>query len=206
VLRGKGRSVDAAFHAALALAWKRSRGYVPTVGNFINLRSVKHGDIWRYDASTDEMLKFVLEPNLQNYKLAENAHIKLIKEQKSAKDEFYLGAMSLKKLVNDGHVRFSGFVTLVSIMSIFVRGFGRRFLNPDLWVSCIPSFPGVKVAGRGGAMMSYLAKTSSGGHYMIFEDHVLVCIMNPKGGKWLGTEEAFAREIGTCLGEVADLF
>jgi hypothetical protein len=203
--KAKGFPVDASFHAALALAWKNHRGYVPTVGNFINLRSVKYGDIWRYDASTPEMLQFALNPTKENFLEACKGHSREIKKQKSARDEFYLGAMGLKRLVNDGKVKFSGFVLLVMIHNLFVRGFTRRFLNPDIWVSGIPSFPGLKVTGRGGSKMSYLAKNSSGGHYMIFENHIILCLMNPAGGTWLGTEKAFAAELERCLHKVANL-
>lgn len=204
-LEALGLSCDAAFHAALALAWHRLRGRAPTVGNFINLRSVEHGDIWRYDASTSAMTDFVERPSLARFRAAERAHKALIRQHKAADDELYLGGMILKRLVCDGSVRFSGFVTMMLIMSVFIRGFQRRLVNPDLWVSGIPAYPGLRATGRGGTTLSYLGQTSIGGHYMIFAEHIVICLVPGPRGRWRGSERALAEALATSLRQLTRL-
>ncbi|MEM9461153.1 MAG: choline/carnitine O-acyltransferase [Myxococcota bacterium] len=200
-----GLSCDAAFHAALALAWHRLRGRVPTVGNFINLRSVEHGDIWRYDASTSAMADFVERPSLARFRAAERAHKALIRRHKAADDELYLCAMILKRLVCDGSVRFSGFVTLMLVMSVFIRDFQRRLVNPDLWVSGIPAYPGLRATGRGGTTLRYLGQTSIGGHYMVFADHIVICLVPGPRGRSRGAERALAEALGESLRQLTRL-
>src|SRR5690606_4683347 len=80
--RTEGWSPDAVFHAALNLAYFRQFGRMPVVGNFINLRTIRHGDIWRYISTTPEMHDFVRSPTRATLTAAMDRHRALIKEQK----------------------------------------------------------------------------------------------------------------------------
>ena len=203
--REKGFKKDAAFHAALNLSYFKSVGKVPSVGNFINLRSVRHGDIWRYGASTPEMAAFVKNPKVATYRAAERAHGELIKEHKRAEDPFYLAAMTLKRLISERQLPFHSFISLMMICQAFVPRFNKKYMNPHLWVSQIPSYEGMLTAGRAGSYLGYLDRDSRGGHYMIHPHAIMLCLVGGRQGLYLGEEESFAELLKESLFEVLSL-
>lgn len=199
-------SADAAFHCALNLAYLRCLRRMPTTGNFISLRSFRHGDIWRYVSNTEALTAFLRQPGPATLRAAVAAHNQLVKHQKKAEDAFYHVAMMLLKLVGEFRVPFAAALSLIAILSLFIRDFSHRFLRLDLWASQIPVKPGLEIAGRGSVFLSFLPREALAGHYLIFEDHFRVCFLRglrSRGDARLGA--AFARELGVCLREVRDL-
>lgn len=199
-------SADAAFHCGLQLAYYRVFGKIPSVGNFINLRTVKYGDIWRYECNSDDMRRFILNPDAASLRAAMQKHKELIKYHKAANDEFYLGARTLFRLINQGDVRFSAFVMLMLMGKLFIKDFIPRFISPDIWVSHIPEFEGVEIAGRAGVQLSYLEPDGLGGHFMMFPDHVKVCLPRSSRRHRRQLQEGeFERELQSCLLLVMEL-
>lgn len=199
-------SADGVFHCALHLAYKRCFGHAPQVGNFINLRNVMHGDIWRYNSTSPEMLDFVKTPSLHTLEKAASAHKNLVKEHKKADDPFYLIALNLMRLICEGDIPFSAFIALMLTTPLFVKDFFRRFINPHLWVSHIPELEGVEITGRASVRFAYLDKNSLGGHYMIFDDHIHFCFLGSvKDNQKYGLESGFADTLQACLCEIKQM-
>jgi hypothetical protein len=174
----EGISADAAFHCALHLAYARLFGSTPSVGNFVNVRGVRHGDIWRYISTTPQMRAFVEQPSADTLFPALEEHVRVIKAQKKADDDFYLGVFAIMKLMSDGDIPIVAALSLLRIMKTFIPDFERSFLNPHIWVSHIPALPGLESAGRPCVHLGYLASNSFGGHYLMYEDHIKVCIVS----------------------------
>ncbi len=204
--RARKISSDAAFHCALNLTYLRCFGKNPTTGNFINLRNYKHGDIWRYVSSSDAMNAFLQKPGCETMRTAIDAHRRMIKEQKMARDEFYHAGMMMMKLVSEFQLPFASAPILVAIMSLFIRDFAHRFLRLDVWASQIPTKPGLEVAGRGSVFLSYLPHDSIAGHYMIYDDHIRICFLRSLRRKGDASMSAtFVRELEQSLQEVKTL-
>lgn len=201
--RDRKVSSDAAFHCALNMAYLRSFGRKPVTTNFISLRNFKHGDIWRYTSSTEEMGAFLSNPNCNTMHAAIEAHRKLIKVQKMATDEFYHAGMMMLKLVSEFHLPFAAVSSLIIIMRLFIGDFGRRFLWADIWASNIPTKPGVEMAGRASVLLSFIPRESIAGHYMIYDDHINVCfVLSLKRKRDLSIGKRFIHEMENCLDEM----
>jgi len=201
--RAKKISSDAAFHCALNLAYLRCFKKIPTTGNFISLRNYKHGDIWRYVSSTNEMNAFVQNPGTETMRAAIDVHRSLVKEQKKAGDDIYHIGMMMLKLVNEFHLPFASVPALIIIMKLFIRDFVHRFLALDLWASQIPTKPGLEMAGRGSVFMSFLQCNSIAGHYMIYDDYINICFLRSlKQKEDSSVSAAFVRELERSLHEV----
>jgi hypothetical protein len=204
--RARKISSDASVHCALNLAYLRSFGKMPTTGNFISLRNFKHGDIYRYVCSTEEMDAFMQNPGTETMRAAIDAHRALVKEQKKAEDDFYQVGMMLLKLVSEFHLPFATVPTLILILSLFIRDFVHRFLALDLWASQIPTKPGLAIAGRGSVFMSFIQRDSLAGHYMIYDDHIDICFLRSLKRKDAPSFSAsFVREMERSLHEVKEL-
>jgi hypothetical protein len=204
--RDRGISADGAFHAALHLAYLRCFGEVPYTSNFINLRNVRHGDVWKYTSTTESLRRFAQAPSAEALRLASDAHRALVKINKAGDDEVYQTTMALFRLISEGHVPFAAFPALMMMMSLFISNFGKRFLGSDLWVSNIPPLPGVEMTARAAVRLAYLDKKGYGGHYMIFPGHVTVCLVNALKDKNVTDRDArFFQTLGDCLREVVDL-
>jgi hypothetical protein len=199
-------SADGAFHCAAHLAYFRQFGVKPIVGNFINLRNVKHGDIWRYNSTSPEMLDFVARPSAETLAAAIGKHRDLIKAQKRADDELYLGVLTLARLVNHRQLSSFAFISLMLILSCFVKRFVRSHLSPHLWLSHIPELEGVEVSGRAAVRLSYIDAGCLAGHYMIFDDHVNICLLRGlKDRREFAQEQEFALHLGEALRFVKEL-
>jgi hypothetical protein len=197
---------DAAFHCGLHLAYQKSFSKCPIVGNFINLRNVKFGDIWRYNATTSEMKAFVANPNAATLFQAAKAHNAEIKRQKSAEDEAYLGVMTVLRGLDDGKLGMLGLRTLVLILNAFCKDFLRRFFLHDIWVSHIPKYSGFELVGRYGINLSYVPGPGIAGHYSIFDDHIYLCLMSgSKGGLNYHDQKRFMGNLEQALREVCAL-
>jgi hypothetical protein len=198
-------SADGAFHAAFSLAFLRCFGRIPEVGNFINLRTLQHGDISRYNATTPELRSFVEAPDAASLAAALAAHKELIKRAKAGTDALY----QLKKLMilfNRGDLGMLAVVSLMLLLMIFIRGFERRFLREDVLASNIPALPGVALTGRPGVRLSFLARPSLGGHYMMFDHHIVLCfVSNPGRSSYCGKEALFAAGLRESLAQVKQL-
>ena len=204
--RARKISSDAAVHCALNLAYLRCFGKTPTTGNFINLRNYKHGDIWRYVSSSDAMNAFLQNPNYETMRTAIDAHRRLVKEQKMARDEFYHAGMMMLKLVSEFRLPFLAVPSLIIIMSLFIRDFAHRFLRLDVWASQIPTKSGMEIAGRGSVFLSYLPPDSIAGHYMIYDDHICICFLRSLLRKEDASMSAtFVRELEHSLQKVKTL-
>lgn len=204
--RARQISSDAAFHCALNLAYLRCLKRIPTTGNFISLRSFRHGDIWRYVSNTDALTAFLRQPGPVTLRAAIEAHRELVKEQKRAEDPLYHAAMTMLKLVSEFRVPFAAAQSLILLLSLFIRDFPHRFLRLDLWASQIPAKPGLEIAGRGSVFLSFLPREALAGHYLIYDDHFRICFLRGLSSREdtrLGA--AFARELERCLREVRDL-
>jgi Choline/Carnitine o-acyltransferase len=202
----RGLSPDGVVHCALHLAYERCFGTRPEVGNFINLRNVQYGDIWRYLSSTQAMRHFLENPRQETLIEAITVHRSLVKEQKQARDEFYLAFMSLKSLVCRHEVSLISAIALILIGSCFRRNFIRTFLDPHLWVSNIPANGGVEITGRGSVHLDYLGRDCMAGHYMIFDDHITVCFLSSLAKKSRYFSEArFVRCLKDCLNELIQM-
>jgi hypothetical protein len=202
----QGHGLDGLFHAALHLAYYRRYARVPVVGNFINLRTLRFGDIWRYNATTDAMVDFTRNPTDETLRAATTAHKELIGSMKEGHDPFYLSAMTIMKLYCENKIGQLAIASLMIALNMLIPGFNRRFLFTDLWVSNIPAFPGIEAAGRGATKMDFLAKGNIGGHYMFFDDHIKVCLLGSSKDKNPCYGEAeFVRELEGALSSVMAL-
>jgi hypothetical protein len=196
-------SADGVFHAALHLAFQRYFGKVPSVGNFINLRSVQHGDIFRYCSTTAEMIDFANDPNLENLKNAVRVHNELIKNIKSGADYFYQCFMTLGTMYHRHELSLASIAIFFLILQIFIKDFKRRFVNPDIWASHIPEFSGLAFSGRPGVKLDFLWKPSMAGHYMLFDNYTMICFLSNSGSKsYYGKERQFAAALRQCLHEI----
>jgi hypothetical protein len=201
--RARQVSTDAAFHCALNLAYLRCFRKIPSTGNFISLRNFRHGDIWRYVSSTDAMNAFLRSPGPKTMRAAIDAHRLLVKAQKAGEDDLYHVAMMMLKLVSEFRLPFAAAQVLIVIMSLFIRDFPHRFLRLDVWASQIPIKPGLEVAGRGSVFLSFLPRDSIAGHYMIYDDHLLICFLRGLRRKGDAAISAgFVRELERALHEV----
>lgn len=199
-------SADGAFHAALHLAFKRCFDKIPEIGNFIGLRSVQHGEIYRYNSTTPEMKKFVAAPSANNLAAALAEHKVLIKKIKQADDELYQCQMLLVTLYFRYEISTLGCLFLLILLSLFIKNFSRRFVNQDMWVSHIPEFPGVALTGRPGVKLAFLQKPCFAGHYMIFDHHTTICfVTNPGRPSYYGVEATFAATLRDSLQEVLSI-
>ena len=199
-------SADAAFHAALHLAFKRCFAKIPEIGNFIGLRSVQHGEIYRYNSTTPQMKNFAAAPSAQNLAAALEEHKTLIKRIKQADDELYQCQMLLVTLYFRYEISTFGCLFLLILLSLFIKNFSRRFVNQDMWVSHIPEFPGVALTGRPGVKLAFLQKPCFAGHYMIFDHHTTICfVTNPGRPSYYGVEAKFAATLRDSLYEVMNL-
>lgn len=199
-------SADGAFHAALHLAFARCFKKVPEIGNFIGLRSVQHGEIYRYNSTTAEMKRFAENPSATTLAAALQEHKVLIKKIKQADDELYQCQMLLVTL----HFRYElgvlGCLALMLLLSLCIPNFTRRFVNQDMWVSHIPEFPGVALTGRPGVRLAFLQKPCLAGHYMIFDHHTMICfVTNPGAPSYYGHEAQLAATLRDALNEIHDL-
>ena len=196
-------SADAAIHAALHLAFKRCFNRIPDIGNFIGLRSVQHGEIYRYNSTTPQMKQFATETSAAALSAALEEHKVLIKRIKQADDELYQCQMLLVTLYFRYEISTLGCIALLILLSLFVSNFNRRFVNQDMWVSHIPEFPGVALTGRPGVKLAFLQKPCFAGHYMIFDHHTMICfVTNPGRPSHYGHEARFAAALRDALTEV----
>lgn len=196
-------SADAAIHAALHLAFKRCFDRVPDIGNFIGLRSVQHGEIYRYNSTTPQMKQFATETSAAALAAALQEHKVLIKRIKQADDELYQCQMLLVTLYFRYEISTLGCIALLIVLSLFISNFNRRFVNQDMWVSHIPEFPGVALTGRPGVKLAFLQKPCFAGHYMIFDHHTMICfVTNPGRPSHYGHEARFAAALRDALTEV----
>lgn len=204
-----GLSVDGVFHAALHLAFKRCFGKAPEIGNFISLRAVQHGEVFLYNATSDEMKRFVDAPDSARAVAAVAAvhrHKAIIKQLKQATDDLYLLSMTFKTMFNRGELGPVRTALLLLLLLVFIRGFRRRVLSPDMWVSHMPELPGVALTGRPGMKLSFLTPPALGGHYLLFEDSITVCFVSTPGKKsYAGREKQFVAHLGDALREVRAL-
>ncbi len=199
-------STDGIFHAALHLAFKRCFGKIPYVGNFIGLRVLQHGEIFRANATTPEMKKFVNNPNIENLHTALNAHKAVIKKIKQGEDEFYQCEMLLVTLFNRYEIGPVPCLLFIGLLGIFIEDFNRRFMSPDMWVSHIPEFPGVALTGRPGVKLSFLEKPAMAGHYTLFDHHTTICFVgNPGAISYYGQEAKFAAALRDALCELRQM-
>ena len=204
--RDRRISPDGAFHAALHLAYHRSFAKVPYTSNFINLRNVRDGDIWKYTSTSEAMRQFVHAPGARTLAAAVEAHRQLVKANKRGDEEVYQSGMSLFRLISEGHVPFAAFPALMILLSLFIPNFAKRFIGSDIWVSSIPALPGIEMMGRAGVRLSFLDKGGFAGHYMIFPDHVKVCLLSSlKQRPDAARNRRFFETLDQCLHEVKDL-
>ena len=198
-----GVSADGAFHAALHLAFYRCFGKVPTVGNFISLRAVQFGEIFRYNATTAEMQQFVTAPSAARLLAALNAHKSLIKQIKQGDDPLYQCEMLLVTLFNRYQIGPASCLSFIGLLSLFIEDFNRRFMSPDMWVSHILEFPTVAMTGRPGVKLSFLAKPALAGHYMLYDHHTMICFVGNTGRiSYSGQEAKFAAVLRDSLCEL----
>lgn len=151
-------SLDGVFHAALHLAFKNCFSKMPVVGNFIGLRSIQHGEIYRYSASTPEMTKFATTPTAETLKNALQAHKDLIKKNKKGTDPFYQIQMLLITMYFRYEIGSFCFVSILILLSIAIEKYTRSVTSQDMWVSHIPEFSGVSLTGRPGVRLSFLKR------------------------------------------------
>ncbi len=204
--KSRGLGADAAFHCGLHLAYQKSFSKCPIVGNFINLRNVRYGDIWRYCATTSEMKDFVHNPNPDTLFRAIEAHNLEIKRQKQAQDEIYLGTLTMIRALSDGTLGMFGLRSLVLVLSAFCANFLRRFFMQDVWVSHIPQQTGFELAGRYGVNLSFLPKGGIAGHYTLFNNHLYLCLMSSlKGGRSYHEQKRFIGRLEQALKEICSL-
>ncbi len=196
-------STDGVFHAGLHLAFKRCFGKTPNIGNFIGLRSIQHGEIYRYNSSTAEMTKFADSPNAETLSAALQAHKDLIKKTKQGTDAFYQMQMLLVTLYFRYEIGTFCFISLLVLLSLCIPNYTRRVMNQDMWVSHIPEYPGISLTGRPGVKLGFLKAPSLGGHYMIFDHHTMICfVSNPGHPSYYGQEPKFASALKDALTEI----
>lgn len=196
-------SLDGVFHAGLHLAFRRCFGKTPNIGNFIGLRSIQHGEIFRYNSSTTEMTSFAAAPTAETLTAALQAHKDLIKKTKQGTDAFYQSQMLLVTLYFRYEIGTFCFVSLLILLSLFIPNYIRRIMNQDMWVSHIPEYPGISLTGRPGVKLAFLKPPSLGGHYMIFDHHTMICfVSNPGHPSYYGQEPKFASALKDALTEI----
>lgn len=196
-------STDGVFHAGLHLAFRRCFGKTPNIGNFIGLRSIQHGEIYRYNSSTTEMTNFAAAPTAETLSAALQAHKDLIKKTKQGTDVFYQNQMLLVTLYFRYEIGTFCFLSLLILLSLFIPNYTRRVMNQDMWVSHIPEYPGISLTGRPGVKLAFLKPPSFGGHYMIFDHHTMICfVSNPGHPSYYGQEPKFASALKEALTEI----
>lgn len=197
-----GVSADAAFHAALSLAYKRLFGRAPTVCNFINLRSSKFGGFFRYNSVTPELENFIDKPNATTFGAFMQAHKSLVKHVKSGHDSVYLLSNLLYSAVNHNEISEKSSIRFIKMLNKFIPGFSEKNYTQNIWASNIRPFSGFAYAGRPG-VLDERHHQELGGHYIMFSHHMILCFISQFGPKTLcGQERILASTIRTCLKEI----
>ncbi len=199
-------SADAVFHCALHLAYYRYFNKAPCVANFINLRTVQQGNIWCYPCTTNEMIDFIKQPTVKNFTAATLQHKLLVKHYKKADDPLYHLSMGIVSLVENRRISRLALITLAIILNLFIRDFFKKSIFADVVVSHIPGYKEIRITGRPGIRLGYLGKNAFAGHYMIFKNHITICLLHTlKKNSHYGKEAEFAKELEKSLEDVCKL-
>ncbi len=192
-------SSDAAMHCALHLAFKHYRGRIPRVSNFMSMRSIKTGRIHRYSTSTKEMIAFVGNPTSKTLQQAMDEHRRVIRQLKVGDDVLYF----LTSLITREEIGAKGSTAFFWILKTFMPQVFQGLLMPDILASSIRPFPEMAFGGRAGARIGFPPGDAIGGHYLFFEDKIMLCVCSHQGEK--GHEAAFAEELEASLKQVTAL-
>jgi hypothetical protein len=162
-------SPDAFFHAAAHLAFYESFKRIPSVHNFIDMRSTKFGSITRYPSTSAELVSFLHNPTKPSLLEAFEAHKNAIRTVRSGDHPLYYALVYFFN--SPGIVPELGLI----LFTLFVPGFITRHLSPDIWASNIPALPGIHCVGRFGTLFKPARKNCLAGNYLLFPDHIRVC-------------------------------
>jgi hypothetical protein len=162
-------SPDAFFHAAAHLAYCEAFKRIPSVQSFADFRRAKFRSITRYLTTSDELVAFLRNPTKAALLKAFEAHRRTTQAIKSGDCPTYFALFYLYPWV--------GFKPLLGILVflLFVPGFFKRRLSPDIWASNIPALPGIYCLGRFGIFFKMARRNCLAGHYLFFPDHIKIC-------------------------------
>lgn len=198
-----GLNPNGIFVALVHQAYYECFNKLPFVGNFINLRNIKHGDIWRYNATNQAMHEFAKYPSLDNLHRAVQSYRTHIKEQKNGTDEYFHGVSSMMRLVGERELSFKSVLPLLFFLKISISNFTEKFIDPHLWISQIPTYPGLAAAGRAMVTLDYIGKNHLAGHFLVFSESIQICLIG-NSTKNLDRQTEFANILKDCFDRICD--
>jgi hypothetical protein len=191
-----GLRPDAAFQAAMHLAYYRCTGKVPHVTCFADLRSFRYGRVFPFSSTTEEMTRFVKTPTADNLSRAVEAHRREVKRVKTGRNPLQL---LYSFLSGWEHIPMSVMISAALVLAVFLRKLTLKHARPEIWSSHIPALDGISLAGRAGARVSYVGGRAISGHYLIYRDQIRINFAS-KTTRFDYTR--FARELKAVLKEL----